>query len=153
MNTTRNLIAAAIVAAFPLWAGAQTTGSEVQRDINQQQRIEQGLQSGQLTTREAAKLEKEESKVNRMESRALKDGTLTDAEKARINRAQSVVADFDTVIAQYGRECFRHLAGVFDRGSRHVEYDELDVLHEAPFARRDLPRISWNFTRRAMPGA
>src|SRR3977135_2713101 len=84
MNTVRNLIAVAIVAAFPLSVGAQTTGSEVQRDVNQQQRIEQGLQSGSLTTREAAKLEKEESRVNRMESRALKDGTLSAAEKARI---------------------------------------------------------------------
>ncbi len=92
MKTTHSLIALAIVAAFPLCVSAQTTGSEVQRDVNQQQRIEQGLQSGQLTTREAAKLEKEESNVNRMESRALKNGTLSDAEKARINRAQNRVS-------------------------------------------------------------
>ncbi len=92
MNTTRKLIAAAIVAAFPLCVWAQTTGSEVQRDVNQQQRIEQGLQSGSLTTREASKLEKEESQVNRMESRALKNGTLSDAEKARIQRAQNRVS-------------------------------------------------------------
>jgi len=64
----------------------------VQRDVNQQQRIEQGLQSGSLTTREAASLEKKESQVDRMESRALKDGTLTDAEKARIQRAQNNVS-------------------------------------------------------------
>ena len=92
MNTIRNLIAVAIVAAFPLGAGAQTTGSEVQRDVNQQQRIENGLQSGALTTREAAKLEKEQSQVDKMESRALKDGKLTDAEKARIQRAQNHVS-------------------------------------------------------------
>jgi hypothetical protein len=92
MNTVRNLIAVAIVAAFPLSVGAQTTGSEVQRDVNQQQRIEQGLQSGSLTTREASKLEKEESQVNRMESRALKDGKLSDAEKARIQNAQNRVS-------------------------------------------------------------
>ena len=92
MNITRNLVAAAIVAAFPLGVWAQTTGSEVQRDINQQQRIEQGLQSGALTTREAARLEKEESQVNRMQSRALKDGVLTNAEKARIERAQNKVS-------------------------------------------------------------
>ena len=92
MNITRNLIAAAIVAVFPLGVWAQTTGSEVQRNINQQQRIEQGLQSGALTTREAAKLEKEESRVNRMESRALKDGTLSNAEKARIQSAQNRVS-------------------------------------------------------------
>jgi hypothetical protein len=92
MNITRNLIALAIAAAFPLCALAQNTGTEVQRDVNQQQRIEQGLQSGSLTTREAARLEKEESQVNRMQSRALKDGTLSDAEKARIQRAQNRVS-------------------------------------------------------------
>lgn len=92
MNTTRKLIAAAIVAAFPLCVLAQTAGSEVQRDVNQQQRIEQGLKSGELTTREASRLEKEEAQVNRMQSRALKDGTLTNAEKARIERAQDRVS-------------------------------------------------------------
>jgi hypothetical protein len=92
MNTLRNLIAIAIVAAFPLGVGAQTAGSEVQRDVNQQQRIENGLKSGALTTREAARLEKEEARVNSMESRARKDGKLTDAEKARIAREQNRVS-------------------------------------------------------------
>ena len=45
------------------------------------------------------------------------------------HRAQRIVADFDAVLAQYRGEGFRHLAGVFDRGPRHVEYDECDVLH------------------------
>jgi hypothetical protein len=70
-------------------AFAQTTASEVQRDVNQQQRIEQGLKSGALSTKEAAKLEKNESKIDKMESRANRDGTLSDAEKARIQRAQN----------------------------------------------------------------
>lgn len=90
MKTT--LIALAVAAALPLGALAQTTATEVQRDINQQQRIEQGLKSGALTTREAAKLEKEEARVDRMESRALKDGNLSPAEKARIERAQNNVS-------------------------------------------------------------
>lgn len=73
-------------------AFAQTTATEVQRDVNQQQRIEQGLQSGQLNTREAGKLEKEESRVDKMESNALKDGKLSPAEKARIQNAQNKVS-------------------------------------------------------------
>jgi hypothetical protein len=89
---TRNLMAAAVLAALPLGAMAQNAASEVQRDVNQQQRIEQGLQSGALTTREASKLEREEAAVNRMQSRALKDGTLSPAEKARIERAQNRVS-------------------------------------------------------------
>ena len=68
---------------------AQTVGSEVQRDINQETRIEQGLQSGQLSTKEAARLERGEARIDRMESKALKDGNLSPEEKARIQRAQN----------------------------------------------------------------
>ena len=64
----------------------------MQRNVNQQERIEQGLQSGQLTTREAAKLEGEESRIDKMESRALKDGKLSPDERARIDRAQNQVS-------------------------------------------------------------
>ena len=68
---------------------AQTVGTEVQRDINQQNRIEEGLQSGQLYTGEAARLEKGEARVEKMESTALKDGALSSREAARIQRAQN----------------------------------------------------------------
>ena len=84
--------AAAIAAAFATPALAQTTGTVVQRNVTQQERIEQGLQSGQLTTREAAKLEGEESRIDKMESRALKDGKLSPDERARIDRAQNQVS-------------------------------------------------------------
>ena len=90
MNKT--LIALAIATALPLGAFAQTVATEIQRDVNQQQRIEQGLKSGALTTREASKLEKEEAKVDRMESRALKNGSVSPAEQARINKAQNRVS-------------------------------------------------------------
>jgi len=92
MKTAMAAGAAAIAALFSVAVQAQTTGSEVQRSLNQQQRIEGGLKSGQLTTREAARLEREESRVERMESNALKDGKLSPAEKARINRAQNQVS-------------------------------------------------------------
>ena len=71
---------------------AQTVGTEVQRNVNQQERIEQGLKSGQLNTREAARLEREESRVERMQSRALRDGNLSAGEKARIDAAQDKVS-------------------------------------------------------------
>ena len=53
MKATAAVIAGAVAALFSLAATAQTTGTEVQRDVNQQQRIEQGLKNGSLTTREA----------------------------------------------------------------------------------------------------
>jgi hypothetical protein len=73
-------------------AFAQTPATTVQRDVNQEQRIEQGLKSGALNTREAAKLEREESRVDRMQANALKDGKLSAGEQARLNAAQNKVS-------------------------------------------------------------
>ncbi|GMV59709.1 MAG: hypothetical protein AMXMBFR72_28030 [Betaproteobacteria bacterium] len=79
------LIAAAVSPAFAQTAAPGYT----QRDINQEKRIEQGLQSGQLNTREAARLQAEQARIDRMESNALRDGQLTAQERARINAAQN----------------------------------------------------------------
>jgi hypothetical protein len=87
MKTTA-LIAAMTLSLVAGASFAQTAASTVQRDVNQETRIEQGLKSGQLNTREAARLEREESKVDRLQSQALKDGKLTPAEQARLKAAQ-----------------------------------------------------------------
>ena len=76
-------------AALSTAAFAQTVGTEVQRDINQESRIEQGLKSGQLSTGEAAKLEHGESRIDRIEKNALKDGNLSQQEADRIQRTQN----------------------------------------------------------------
>jgi len=81
----------AVAAALFCGSAFAQTGT-LQRDINQQERIEQGLKSGQLTTREAARLEREEAKVERDQARALRDGTLSPAEKARLAREQNKVS-------------------------------------------------------------
>jgi hypothetical protein len=75
-------------------AWAQTTPAEQdqQRDVNQQQRIEQGLQSGQLSTKEAGSLERQEQHVDSMEARDLKNGPMTAGEQARLNSAQNRVS-------------------------------------------------------------
>jgi hypothetical protein len=88
---TVRLTAIVFILAAPFAASsfAQTVGSEVQRDINQENRIEQGLKSGQLSTGEAARLEKGEARIDKMESRATKDGNLSPQEAARIQRAQN----------------------------------------------------------------
>src|SRR2546423_1097429 len=81
----------AIAAALFCGSAFAQTGT-VQRDVNQQERIEQGLKSGQLTTREASRLEREESKVERDQARAMRDGKLSPAEKARLAREQNQVS-------------------------------------------------------------
>src|SRR2546430_1142381 len=89
MKVAATAIAVAVAGLFSVAASAQTVGSEVQRDLNQQRRIEQGLKSGSLNTREASQLERGEARIERMEANAAKDGTLSPAEKARIQRAQN----------------------------------------------------------------
>ncbi|HYM33466.1 MAG TPA: hypothetical protein VEU47_19355 [Candidatus Cybelea sp.] len=84
-----SMCAVVALSALPGYALAQTVQSETQRDINQQQRIDQGLQNGSLSTGEAAKLERGEANINRAESNALKDGSLSPAEKARIQNMQN----------------------------------------------------------------
>jgi hypothetical protein len=88
----RTLIAAALTLAFA-GAHAQTNAATtVQRDVNQQTRIENGLKDGSLSTREGAKLEREESRVERLQARDLKDGKLSPAERAQLNAAQNKVS-------------------------------------------------------------
>ncbi len=88
----RTLIATALTLAC-VGAFAQTTAaSTTQRDVNQQTRIENGLKDGSLTTREAAKLEGEQSRVDRLQAKDLKDGKLSPAERARLNTAQNKVS-------------------------------------------------------------
>ena len=82
---------ATIVACLGMLAAGAALGADpteiIQRNTNQQERIEQGLQSGQLTTKEAAKLERGEAQVERMEAKAMSDGKLSNAEQQRIDRA------------------------------------------------------------------
>jgi hypothetical protein len=59
------------------------------RQLRQEQRIDQGIQSGQLTGRETQRLEKGQDHVESIETRA-QSGLVTGKEKARIDRAQDV---------------------------------------------------------------
>jgi hypothetical protein len=68
---------------------AQTVQQDQQRDVNQQERIEQGLKSGELSTREAGHLEREQQHVDKMEARDLHNGAISPAEQARLNAAQN----------------------------------------------------------------
>jgi hypothetical protein len=73
----------------PNSASSQRMQADVQRNINQQQRTEQGVKSGQLTTREAGRLERGQSRENRMEARAGADGHVGRNEQKRIQMAEN----------------------------------------------------------------
>jgi hypothetical protein len=66
--------------------------SEVgQRQENQQDRIAQGVKSGQLTAGESAHLEKNQARINQevRKDRAANGGKLTAQEKAKVNQQQN----------------------------------------------------------------
>jgi hypothetical protein len=71
-------------------AWAQTAAEvDQQRDVNQQQRIEQGLKSGELSTKEAGALECDEQHEDRMEANDLKNGSMTATQQERLNAAEA----------------------------------------------------------------
>jgi uncharacterized membrane protein YebE (DUF533 family) len=81
----------AVLAAFALPVLAQTNTPNIdQRQANQQQRIDQGVKSGQLTGKEAARLEKGQEHVQKVEDKAKADGVVTKKERARIQQAENV---------------------------------------------------------------
>ncbi len=76
-----------LVAAEVAYGQAQSYGTNdpgvQQRMQNQQQRIDQGISSGQLTPREAGRLEAQEARIKQDELRMKSDGNLTPAERQR----------------------------------------------------------------------
>ena len=77
-------------------AATQNYGkSEVgQRQTNQQQRIAQGIKSGQLTAGETAKLENQQRGINQQvkADRAANGGKLTGGEKQQVNKEQNAAS-------------------------------------------------------------
>jgi hypothetical protein len=83
------LLAAVIATAFALPALAQDAMPRVdQRQVNQEARIEQGVQTGQLTPKETAKLEVGQDKVMKKEAKAKSDGKVTPKERKKVAKAQ-----------------------------------------------------------------
>ena len=70
-------------------AFAQNAINDQQRDVNQQQRIEQGLQSGQLSTKEAGQLERGQQKIDKMEAKDMKNGSISPTEQAKLNSMEN----------------------------------------------------------------
>ncbi len=92
MSHLVNRLAAAVLA---IAVATPTLAAEVdRRERRQQERIAQGVQSGQLTPRETARLERKEARIDRevRRDRAANGGTLTPAERARVNRQQDRVS-------------------------------------------------------------
>ena len=120
MTLTRLALASSVLLCVA--AQAQTTGSETKRNADQQQRIENGLKSGQLSTREAANIEHQEQRVNRTESRDLRDGTLSAADKAQIQREQNHVSN-DIYRQKHDAQAGNHASRSSQRMQADVQRD------------------------------
>jgi len=87
----KRIALAVTMAALVAAVGFAQTSEAGQRKENQQDRIAQGVKSGQLTAGETANLEKKESSINQevRTDRSLNGGKLTAGEKKIVNQQQN----------------------------------------------------------------
>ena len=69
-------------------SGSRSTPRIDHRQATQQQRIDRGVGSGELTRQEASRLQREQDRIQKAEDKALADGRLTRNERERIERMQ-----------------------------------------------------------------
>jgi hypothetical protein len=81
-------LTAAISISTTAFAGAETPVVD-QRQLNQEKRIEQGVDSGRLTGHEANKLEAQQNRIENAEAKAKADGVVTRAERIRLGHRQN----------------------------------------------------------------
>ena len=86
---TRAFLIGLIAAAVAVPAYAQTTPGVDKRQERQQQRIDQGVASGELNKREAGRLEREQQRIERHEEKAKADGVVTKRERRRLHQEQN----------------------------------------------------------------
>ena len=85
----RKIVSFLFVAVFVLGASAVSMASTPRinkREYHEQQRINQGIRSGELTRREAERLEAGIAKIRVDERYAKSDGNVSPRERARLNR-------------------------------------------------------------------
>ena len=77
------------LAVFLMVGNLSWAGTINQRQRRQQQRIWRGYRSGDLTTREFRRLEREQAHIRRSEARARRDCNFSPRERIRIQREQN----------------------------------------------------------------
>jgi len=89
----KKLFSATLIIAFlgiTTAVSAQTaTPNVTKRQANQQARIAQGVNSGELTPKETGHLEAREAKIQQDKKAAKADGTVTHAERAKLHREEN----------------------------------------------------------------
>ena len=83
------LLSSVFVLALGINVSAQKTPSVDRRERRQQKRINQGVKSGELTRREAVRMEAQQARTNRLEAKAKSDGKVTVKERARLQHREN----------------------------------------------------------------
>jgi uncharacterized membrane protein YebE (DUF533 family) len=86
------LLTLGIAVAFAAAAAAQSTPHVNQRQVHQTQRIQEGVQSGDLTRREARILAAQQRHVQHQKQAAKADGVVTSRERRHIRQDQRVAS-------------------------------------------------------------
>ncbi len=88
---TNKLLAAVLFSAFALPVFAQNTATPNinKTQQNQENRIANGVRSGELTAKETQNLQKREGKIEADKQAAKADGKVTNAERRKIKREQA----------------------------------------------------------------
>jgi hypothetical protein len=69
---------------------AQTATPKVtKRQVNQQARIKEGVKSGELTKKEAGRLERQQKEIAKDKRKAKSDGVVTPEERAKLHHEQN----------------------------------------------------------------
>jgi hypothetical protein len=91
-----NILVAGLITVFLCWSSSAQeqpkpakTPRVTHRQINQQARIKQGVQSGELTKGETVRLEKEQAKIQADKKAAKADGKVTPKERRKIKAEQN----------------------------------------------------------------
>jgi hypothetical protein len=84
MFTRALVLGALILSTAPVFADTTATPRIDQRQANQAERVDQGVQSGALTARETRTLDAREGKIAADKAAAKADGNVTPAERAKL---------------------------------------------------------------------
>jgi methionine-rich copper-binding protein CopC len=84
------IISVSLIAMFAFTTFAQDATPKVHhRQNKQQRRIANGIKDGSLNSREAARLERQEAKIQKDKHEAKSDGTVTKEERQQLRKEQN----------------------------------------------------------------
>jgi opacity protein-like surface antigen len=88
MNKVMWSVSAASILVVSIASAQAATPGIDQRQANQEQRIDKGIAGGQLTGREANRLNNQQEHINKIEDNVKSDGVVTKKERKKVHAAQ-----------------------------------------------------------------